>query len=60
MIPGGGVKIPHALWPKGKTWSRSNIVTNSMKTFKTVHIEKKKKKIGKAKEFILLRIAEVC
>ena len=55
LILGGGVKIPPASWTKGKTWSRSNIVTNSMKTLKRVHI-KKKKKIGKAKEFILLRI----
>ena len=56
----GGAKIPRASWPKGKTWSRSNIVTNAIKTLKTVHIKKKKEKIGTPKEFILLMITEVC
>ena len=36
-IPGWGAKIPHALGPK----NRSNIVTNSIKTLKMVHIKKK-------------------
>ena len=35
-------KIPHASWPKNqKTWNRSNILTNSIKTFLMVHIKKK-------------------
>ena len=33
--------IPHS--QKTKTWNRSNIVTNSIKTLKVVHIKKKKK-----------------
>ena len=47
-IPGGGPKMPHALGPKKpKTQNRSNIVTNSIKTLKMVHIKKKnlKKKL---------------
>ena len=40
LIPGQGAKTPHALWPKNK--SRKNIVTNSIKTLKMVHIKKKK------------------
>ena len=39
MIPGQEAKIPHASWPK--TQNRSNIVTNSIKTFKMFHIKKK-------------------
>ena len=40
-IPVWGTKIPHASWPKkNKTENRKNIVTNSIKTFKTVHIRK--------------------
>ena len=42
-IPGREAKIPHALGPKTKTENRSNIVTNSIKTLKIVHIKKKKK-----------------
>ena len=38
-IPGQGAKIPHASWPKNQ--NRSNIVTNSIKTLKMVHIKKK-------------------
>ena len=42
-IPGQGTKIPRASWPKNQNIkNRSNIVTNSIKTFKTVHIQKKK------------------
>ena len=37
-IPGLGAKIPHALRPK----NRSDIVTDSIKTLKLVHIKKKK------------------
>ena len=34
-IPGQGAKIPHASWPKNQNIkNRSNIVTNSVKTFK--------------------------
>ena len=34
-IPGGGAKIPHASQPKNQSIkkTRSNIVTNSIKTF---------------------------
>ena len=47
LIPGGGAKILHASWPKNQ--NRNNIVTNSIKTFKIVHIKKnlrEKKKGG--------------
>ena len=42
--PGCGAKTPGALGPKNKTENRNNIVTNSMKTLKVVHIKKKKRK----------------
>ena len=34
-------KIPHALWPKKQ--NRNNIVTNSIKTLKVIHIGKETK-----------------
>ena len=34
LPPDGGTKIPPALWPKNKTWNRSSIVTNSIKSLK--------------------------
>ena len=39
LMPGQGAKIPHALWPKKKKRNmnektRSNVVTNSVKTLK--------------------------
>ena len=34
-IPGQGAMIPHASWPMS---NRNSIVTNSVKTFKMVHI----------------------
>ena len=39
LIPGWGVKIPHALKPKKdpKTYNRSNTVANSIKSQKLVH-----------------------
>ena len=43
-IPGRGAKIPHASRPKNqniKKKKRSNIVTDSIKTLKMVHIKKK-------------------
>ena len=44
-IPGQGAKIPHVSWSKNQSIkNRSNIVTNSIKTLKMVHIKKKKKK----------------
>ena len=48
-IPGWGAKILHDLWPKQQNLikkKRSNIVTNSIKTLKIVHIKEilKKKK----------------
>ena len=43
-IPDHKAKIPHASGPKNtKGKNRSNIVTNSIKTLKMVHTEKKKK-----------------
>ena len=51
--PGGGAKIPHASQPKNqKHKNRSNIVTNSMKTFKMAHVKKKKKFKQKTIELI--------
>ena len=42
LIPGLGAKIPHALGPKSqKTYNRSNIVANSIKTLKTWSTSKK-------------------
>ena len=38
-IPGRGAKIPHASWPKNQN-IKQNIVTNSIKTLKMVHIKK--------------------
>ena len=41
VIPGQGTKIPHASWPKKQNINnRSNIVANSRKTLKMVHIKK--------------------
>ena len=43
-IPGQGVRIPLALQPEqNKAKNRGNIITNSIKTLKMVHIKKKKK-----------------
>ena len=45
-IPGQGTKIPHASQPKRqkqtnrKTQNKMNIVTNSIKTLKMVHMKK--------------------
>ena len=39
-IPGQGAKIPHASWTKNQ--NINNIITDSIKTFKMVHIKKKK------------------
>ena len=42
VIPGQGTKIPHASMPKKQNINnRSNILTNSRKTLKMVHIKKK-------------------
>ena len=41
--PGQGAKIHMPPGKKPKTWNRSNIVINSIKTVKMVHIKKKKK-----------------
>ena len=40
-ISGQGAKIPHALGPKKTKNKTSNIVTNSIKTLKMVHIKRK-------------------
>ena len=41
FIPGRGAKIPHGSWLKNQSIkSRSNIVINSIKTLKIVHIGK--------------------
>ena len=50
LIPGCGNKIPCALKPKKQNTNRSNIVTNSIKTLKTVHIKKNKKNFEKEKK----------
>ena len=42
LIPNQGAKIPHASQSKNQNVEQSNIVTNSVKTFKMVHIQKKK------------------
>ena len=42
LISGWGIKIPHSSWPKNQSINRSNIVSDSIKTFKMVHIKKKK------------------
>ena len=51
LIPGKGAKIPHASWLKNQNIkSRSNIVINSIKTLKIVHIGKifqKKREVEK-------------
>ena len=40
-VPGWGAKILHALWPKYlAVINRNNIVTNSVKTLKMIHIQK--------------------
>ena len=43
-ITGPGAKIPHASQPKNQNIIQSNIVTNSVKNLKVVHIKKKNKK----------------
>ena len=43
-IPGQETKLPHATWPKKKKKSRSNIVTNSIKTLKIAHNNNKNSK----------------
>ena len=43
-IPGRATKIPHASWPKNQRMKQNNIVTNSVKTLKMVHIGKTFKK----------------
>ena len=51
LIPGQALKVPHASWPKNQNMkSRSNIVTNSIKTLEMVHVKKKKKKKHKSPE----------
>ena len=51
-ILGWGAKIPHALRPKKPKHkkNRSNIVTNSIKTLKMVHIKKYYKKKTKKQD----------
>ena len=41
LISGGGTKIPHALQPKNPKYkTETNILINSIKTIKIVHIKK--------------------
>ena len=43
LIPGKRIKISHASWPKKKNKKKKrgrNIVTDSIKIFKVVHIKK--------------------
>ena len=57
-IPGQGAKIPHASQPKNQNIIQSNIVTNSVKNLKVVHIKKIKKqnlkKCGYSFKIVLL------
>ena len=39
-VPSQGTKIPHGSWPKGQNINRSNIVPNSIKTLKMIHMKK--------------------
>ena len=39
-IPGPGAKTPRALWPKNLDIIQRNIITNSIKALKVVHIKK--------------------
>ena len=42
LIPNQGTKIPHASGPKNHNINnRSNIVTNSVKALKVIHIKKR-------------------
>ena len=50
LISGWGIKIPHSSWPKNQSINRSNIVSDSIKTFKMVHIKKKKKLLKRKKK----------
>ena len=54
LIPGQEAKILHALCQKTKTQNRSNIVTNSIRTFKMILIKKIFKKRIFMKEFTFL------
>jgi len=40
LTPGQAAKIPRALWPKKSSQNQNSIITNSIKTLKTVHIKK--------------------
>jgi len=57
--------ILHASWPKNQNINnRSNIVTNSIKTFKMVNIKKKKKKsyntiVGKKIKVYKISVQEI-
>ena len=55
-IPGTATKIPHASWPKNQSMKQNNIVTNSVKTLKMVHIGKtfKKKSNNLCNEVLIL------
>ena len=44
LIPGRGAGIPHVSQPKNQNINRSNIVTNSIKMLKIIHIKKNLKK----------------
>ena len=44
LIPGWWTKIPYTLGLKIQNLNRSNIVKNSTKTLKMIHIKKKSKK----------------
>ena len=42
LIPGWRAKIPHASWPQNQNINnKSNIITNSIKTLKVIHVRKK-------------------
>ena len=52
LIPGWWTKIPYTLGLKIQNLNRSNIVTNSTKTLKIIHIKKKSKKKKKKRNQI--------
>ena len=55
LIPGQEAKIPQASWSKTQNISnRGNLVSNSIKTLKKVHIKKKSLNVKKKKKILRL------
>ena len=60
-IPGQGAKIPHASWPKKTKHKKiNNIVTNSIKISKIVHVKKKKKSLKELLSTWSVKEKETC